>query len=78
MKHPVDDHRVIENFEINTAVIGAESVEGFSLPSDLAKAIAVEMGQIGLGHFKGIEEFELIEGIHPGDVSRANFIKDNL
>ncbi len=59
------DHGVIDDFEVDSAVIGSEAVEGFSIAADLAKSVTIEMGQVGLGHLEGIKEFELLERIHP-------------
>ena len=78
MEHPVHNHGMIEHFKVDSAIIGSESVECFSISDDLPKAITVKMSQIGLGDFKGIEEFELVERIHPGDFRCADFVEDNL
>ena len=78
MKHSVHKNGLIHHLKINPVVIGAETIKRFAIAGKMAKAVAIEIAQIGLGDFKGIEEFELIERIHLGKFRCADFVKDNL
>ena len=78
MKDSVYNDGFIGYLKIDPAVIGAETIKRFAIAGELAKAVAIEIAQIGLGDFKGIKEFELIERIHLGKFRCADFVKDNL
>jgi len=78
MKYSVHNDRVVGHLEVDPAIIGAETIKCFAIAGEMAKAVAIEVAKIGLGDFKGIEQFELIERIHLGDFRRADFVEDNL
>ena len=82
MEYAVDDHLVISHFEINPVIIGTKTVESFALPDHFPKALGalliIKLGQIRLGHFKGIEQLERFECAHAGYLGSTDFVKHYL
>ena len=74
----MDDYGVVYHFKVNATVVGSEPVKRFAIAVDLSKAVIVEIGKIRLGHFECVEEFELLECVHPRNFGGADFVKDNL
>ena len=78
VEQSVDHHRSVFDLEIEPVILGPEPVKHFAIAGDFAKAFAVEVIQIGLGHLERIEQIELLEDIQAGDFRSTDFIENDL
>jgi len=71
-------HLLLRDFKVKTPVLGPKTIEGFPVPLDFSKALVVQMLQIIRCHLELIEEPKLLESVELGNLSRTDFVKDDL
>ncbi len=71
-------HLLVRHFKIKSPVLRPETIEGLPVPLDLAKAFIVQMFQIILRHLELIEQLKLFQCVELGNLSRTDFVKDDL
>ena len=71
----MDDYGIVGHFEINSVVVCSEPIEGVAVSEHFSEAFSVEISEVGLGDFKGIEEFKLSECIEEGNFRCTDFVE---
>ncbi len=71
-------HLLIRHFEIKPPLLRSEAIKRLAVALDFSKPLIVQMLQIIPRDLELIQEFQLSQGVELGDLSRTDFVEDNL